>query len=66
MSPENKNRLEILRAAPLDKWIALSEDESRLIAVGNDYGEASEKADAAGEPDAVILRTPSSWASFAV
>jgi hypothetical protein len=66
MSPENKIRLEILRSAPLDKWIALSEDESRLVAVGNDYGEVSEKADAAGEINAVILRTPPVWFSFSV
>lgn len=66
MSPENAIRLEILRSAPLDKWIALSEDESRLIAVGDNYSEVSDKADAAGELDAVILRTPSIWASFSV
>ena len=66
MSPENKIRLEILRSAPLNKWIALSEDESRLVAVGDDYSEVSEKADAAGEADAVILKTPAEWASFAV
>jgi hypothetical protein len=66
MSPENKIRLEILQSVPLNKWIALSGDESRLIAVGDDYSEVSEKADAIGETDAVILRTPSSWASFSV
>jgi len=66
MSPENKIRLELLQSAPLNKWIALSEDESRLIAVGDDYSEVSEKADAAGEGDAVILRTPAAWSSFSV
>ena len=66
LSPENRIRLEILRSAPLDAWIALSEDESRLIAVGNNYSEVSEKADAAGEADAVILKTPSAWSTFSV
>jgi hypothetical protein len=66
VSPENTIRLEILRSAPLDKWIALSGDESRLIAVGDDYSEVSQKADAAGETDAVILKTPSVWSSFSV
>jgi hypothetical protein len=66
MSPENKIRLEILRSAPLDKWIALSEDESRLVAVGDDYSDVSDKADAAGEKDAVILKTPANWSSFSV
>jgi hypothetical protein len=66
MSPENTIRLEILRSAPLDKWIALSEDESRLVAVRDNYSEVSSKADAAGEIDAVILKTPSVWSSFSV
>ena len=66
MSPENRIRLEILKSAPLNKWIALSEDESRLVAVGDDYSEVSDKADAAGETEAVILRTPTEWSSFSV
>lgn len=66
MSPENKIRLELLRSAPLNKWIALSGDESRLIAIGDDYTEVSKKADAVGEEDAVILRTPTDWSSFSV
>jgi len=63
MSPENQIRLELLRSAPLN---ALSEDESRIVAVGDDYGEVSEKADAAGEPDAIILKTPPVWSAFSV
>lgn len=66
MSPENIIRLEILKSAPLNKWIALSGDESRLVAVGDDYSEVSDKADAAGETEAVILRTPTEWSSFSV
>jgi hypothetical protein len=66
MSPENQIRLELLRSAPLDAWIALSEDESRIVAVGSDYREVSEKADAAGESDAVILKTPPAWSAFSV
>jgi hypothetical protein len=66
MSPENQIRLELLRSAPLDAWIALSEDESCIVAVGSDYREVSEKADAAGESDAVILKTPPAWSAFSV
>ena len=66
MSPENQIRLELLRSAPLNAWIALSEDESRIVAVGNDFGEVSEKADAAGEPDAIILKTPPVWSAFSI
>jgi hypothetical protein len=66
MSPENKMRLELLRSAPLDRWIALSEDESQIIAVGNTYTEASDLSDAAGENDPVIIKTPTAWEPISV
>ncbi len=66
MSPESAVRLAALKEAPLDAWIALSEDESRIVAIGRDYAEVSAKADAAGEKDALILKTPPSWAPFSV
>jgi hypothetical protein len=66
MSPESAVRLKALQGAPLDSWIALSEDESRIVAVGRDYAEVSSRADAAGETDALILKTPPSWAPFSV
>jgi hypothetical protein len=66
MSPANAIRLEILRSAPLNKWIALSEDESRIVAVGDDFQEVSDKSDAAGETDPIILKTPVSWAPFSI
>jgi hypothetical protein len=61
MSPENKVRLDVLRTAPLNKWVALSEDESRIVAVGETYGEVSERSEAAGVSDPVILKTPEDW-----
>jgi hypothetical protein len=66
VSPENKIRLELLRSAPLNKWIALSEDESSIVAVGETYGEVSERSDLAGEVDPVILKTPQEWAPLSV
>lgn len=66
MSPENQIRLDLLRSAPLDSWIALSGDESRIVATGGEYGEVSQKADAAGETDAVIIKTPPAWSAFSV
>jgi hypothetical protein len=66
MSPQDKVRLEMLRSAPLDRWIAISEDETRVIAVGNTYTEVSDLSDAAGEPDAIILKTPSAWEPISV
>jgi hypothetical protein len=56
----------VLRSAPLDSWIALSEDESRIVAVGHTYSEVSERSDAAGEADPIILKTPTAWEPFSV
>ena len=66
MSPENQIRLKLLESAPLDSWIAISEDESRIIAVGGTYSEASERSDAAGEPNSIILKTPPEWEPISV
>jgi hypothetical protein len=66
MSPEAIIRLNVLRSAPLDSWIALSEDETRIVAVGKSFTEVSDKLDAAGEEDPIILKTPSAWESFSV
>jgi hypothetical protein len=66
MSPQDKIRLATLQSAPLDKWIAISEDESRIIAVGETYSEVSDLSDAAGEDDPIILRTPPAWEPISV
>ncbi len=66
MSPENEIRLNLLRTAPLDAWVALSQDESRIVATGSDYDEVAQRADEAGETDPVILKTPPAWAQFSV
>jgi hypothetical protein len=66
MSPENKIRLDLLRSAPLNKWIALSEDESKIVAVGETYGEVSAMSDLAGIADPVILKTPQDWVPLSV
>lgn len=66
MSPENAHRLELLRSAPLDSWIALSEDETRIVAVGATYSEAAERSEIAGVSDPLILKTPVQWAPLSV
>jgi hypothetical protein len=50
----------------MDAWIALSEDETRIVAIGRDYNDVAEKADATGETDVLILKTPSSWSPLSV
>jgi hypothetical protein len=66
MSPQAQSRLTLLRSAPLNSWVALSEDETRIVAIGTNYGEVVAKSDAAGEADPVILKTPAMWAPLFV
>jgi hypothetical protein len=59
-------RLAALRSAPLDSWIALSEDETRIVAVGATYEEVARNSELAGVEDPVIVKTPKSWLPLSV
>jgi hypothetical protein len=59
-------RMKTLRSAPLDSWVALSEDESKLVAVGATFEEAVKKSDEAGVADPVLIKTPKGWLPFSV
>jgi hypothetical protein len=59
-------RLKALKSAPMNSWIALSSDETSIVATGNSYEEVSRKINASGLSDLVVLKTPASWASFSV
>ena len=54
----NSLRAEALRAAPPNSWVVLSEDESRIIAVGETYDEVVRKSVEAGVFDPILIRTP--------
>ena len=56
-----EERVRILREAEPNSWIALSGDESRLVASGSTYGEAVERAELQGESNPVLIKTPDSW-----
>jgi len=64
--PATTPRLEALRNAPLDSWIALSADESQVVAVGNSYAEVAKNSEEAGVDDPVILKTPSRWLPLSI
>ena len=66
MQTQPDPRLEALRKAPLDSWVALSEDESKIIAVGSTYDEVVRNSEAAGVSDPVILKTPRVWMPLSV
>ena len=64
MSPEE--RVQILREAKPNSWIALSADESRMVGRGSTYAEAVAEAKEKGETDPVILKTPDDWSPRAL
>ena len=55
------NRLELLRSAPMNCWIALSKDESKIVAIGKTFVEAAAMAKQSGEKDYFLTRTPDAW-----
>jgi hypothetical protein len=59
-------RLKALKSAPLNSWIALSSDESSIVAVGTTYDEIAKKVSDSGLSDLVVLKTPTRWTSFSV
>ena len=59
MRPEE--RIEALRQAPPDGWVAFSEDEGRVVAYGTTYGEAVSNAEKAGVSDPLVVKVPSDW-----
>ena len=62
----NDPRLNALRSAPLDSWVALDQDESVVVAVGSTYQEAVERSEAKGVSDPVLVKTPKSWLRLSV
>jgi hypothetical protein len=66
MSNQIDLRFEALKTAPLDCWVALSEDETKIVAVGSSYDEAVKKSEKAGVSDPVLVKTPKAWHSIAV
>ena len=59
-------RSEALRNAPLNSWVALSADQTTVVAVGGTYEEVSSKLDRMGDTDSVILKTPPAWLPLAL
>ncbi|HEV7220066.1 MAG: hypothetical protein ACHP8A_00485 [Terriglobales bacterium] len=66
MTVINTTRADLLRGAPLDSWIALSKDETAIVAIGATFGEAAKNSERAGVDDPVILKTPKIWLPLSV
>ena len=56
-----QERVKILSESPPNTWIALAQDESRVVARGENFTKAVENADSAGESDPVLIRVPDAW-----
>lgn len=52
---------ELLRNAPRNCWLALSDDESRIVGRGESIADAVEEARKAGVEDPVIVWSPKTW-----
>jgi hypothetical protein len=59
-------RFEALKSAPLNSWVALSEDESRIVAVGASYEDVVAQSENLGVSDPVLVKTPESWLTISV
>lgn len=59
-------RVELLRNAPKDSWVALSEDETEIVAIGSTFMEADAIAKNSGAQNYVLTRTPDEWLSRAM
>jgi len=59
MKPEEYASM--LAKAPRDGWVALSEDESRVVGSGATMEEAVCAASKQGEQEPVLVKTPKEW-----
>lgn len=66
LSAADSARLKALESAPKNSWVALSGDESHIIATGNSYEEVSRKLDESGATDSIVIKTPVEWRPLSV
>src|ERR1700678_2731234 len=56
-----QDRIEALKSAPPNGWIAFSEDEQRVVAQGLSYDEVVELAEKNGVTEPVVVKVPENW-----
>jgi uncharacterized protein DUF5678 len=59
MKPEA--RIEVLKNAPANGWVAFSENEEELVAYGTTYDEVVRKAEESGVSEPVVVKVPPAW-----
>ncbi len=56
-----ENYVKMLAEAPRNKWIALSDDESRIVGIGDSMEDAVSAAAEKGIREPVLLKSPIQW-----
>jgi hypothetical protein len=59
---KSEQRLKILVDAPRDCWVAISEQESRIVAHGKEFSDVVRQAETFGFNDPLMIRIPKQWA----
>ena len=57
----NQNFATMLKDSPKNRWLALTEDETRVVATGLTPAEAESNAKRAGIDDPLLVWAPEDW-----
>ena len=57
----DEERVQILREAKPNSWLALSSDESRVAGRGDSFEQAVKDAKEHGENDPLLIKVPDNW-----
>ena len=66
MSPAIRDFGKLLAGVPPGAWVAISQDESRVVAYAAEMRDVIEKAHEAGEQNPILMRVPQTTAMFVV
>ena len=66
MLAQLRARTTALNSAPMNSWIALSGDETHIVAQGSSFEEVSAQLDSIGDDDAFVIRTPAVWEPLSI
>jgi hypothetical protein len=66
MAPAIKNFGKLLAGVPPGAWVAISNDESRVVAYAAEMRDVIQKAHEAGEQNPIITRVPHTSPAFLI
>ena len=56
-----EERVEALRKAPPNGWVAFNADETKVVAYGHSYDEVVSAAESSGVSDPLLVKVPKDW-----